>query len=94
VSLNSVSARALDDYFTYLHVLQYTGNSQKKINNDAFIILGDEDVDLILLTNLVRIISCAVAPLLEESLIHFFHKLYHVRKRYIIFIVSLLSATE
>ena len=93
VRLNSVSARTLKDYFTYLHVLKFTGNSQKKIY-DASFILDEEDVVLILLINLVRIIFCAVAALLEESLIHFCHILNQVRERYIIFMVSLLSATE
>ena len=93
VRLNSVGAHALQDYFTYLHLLQFTRNSQKKIYA-SFIILSEEDVVLILLINLFHIISCAVTPHLEKSLIHFFHILYQVQKRYIIFMDSFLSATE
>jgi hypothetical protein len=77
--LNSASARALHDYFTCLHVLQFTGSRHKKLYHASFIILGEKEV-LILLINLVRIMSCTVAPLLEESFIHFFHILHKVRK--------------
>ena len=48
VRQNSVSVHALQNYFTYLHVLQFIGNSQNKIYDTSFIILSEEDVVLTL----------------------------------------------